>query len=134
MERANSVLIDSHFVAGVDIFRSVHLLHQHQFSLPTNHTLSKNYCRKRRLSKHGHSFPSGQIASYDPSGDALLKKTRDIIIFFYSLVLKPLHLLCDGNHTKFLSFLTSYKQCFHRASLEIFHLPLLDSLCFQMEN
>lgn len=83
MERANSAVIESHFVAGVDIFHSVHLLHQHQFSLPKKHTLFKNYCRKRRLSKYGHSFPSGQIASYHASGNALIKKTRDIIIFLF---------------------------------------------------
>lgn len=83
MERANSAVIDSYFVAGVDIFHSVHLLHQHRFSLPANHTLFKNYCRKRRLSKHGHSFPSVKIASYNPLRDALVKKTRDLVIFLF---------------------------------------------------
>jgi len=80
-ERANCAVTDSHFVAGVYIFHSLHLLHQHQFSLPANHTLVKNYYRKQRLSKHGHSFPLGQIASYQPLEDAFIKKTRGLVIF-----------------------------------------------------
>lgn len=96
-ESANCAVIDFHFVVGVYIFHSVHLLHQQQLRLPANHTLIKKKKRNKRLNKHGHSFPPGHIVSYQCSDDAFKNKTRDLVIF-YSLVRKLLHQLCNGNH------------------------------------
>lgn len=135
MERANSAAIDSHFVAcSWGGFFSLS-----SFASSASIQPSKNPHPFQKLLQEEEAEQAWQLISLwanclIPSFREGSYKGNQRYYNFSCLVIKPLHLLCDSNHTKFLQILISSKQCFHRPSLELFHLPLLDSLCFQMED